>query len=452
VWPTNRPGSGDRPAVDANRRKLPLVGTPERECEGRCRRRGWGLVIEVLDLSDSATAAEVLAVQHAAYRAEAELIGDDRIPPLHESLEELTACTNLQWRGIRSEGRLVAAMAVTGVGRQCDIDRLIVHPDHARRGHGRNLVGAILHHSVVTVSTASRNAPARALYESLGFHVGLEREVTPGLMITDFERTNAHLRTSFDSDVANYEAARPPYPVEVFDVLTERCGLGPWTRVMEIGPGTGQATIPLLDRGARIVAFELGAAMAAGLRARTAGREVVVHNEDFDRTTKLGRYSPFDMCVSATAFHWVTVATAIPKIADHLVSGGWLALWWNVYRDLGLGDGEDPFGDAVGRIAARFQTKGRQTSVTHANDISIRKAEITAGNRFEFVDHIVWRWDVIYTPDEARALFASFSDWNALPEPLRSQCLDDVAEIVRTQFHGSVTRTFSTAMYLARRT
>jgi GNAT superfamily N-acetyltransferase/SAM-dependent methyltransferase len=407
-------------------------------------------MIEVLDLAVDGVAADVLALQHAAYRVEAELIGDDRIPPLHETLDELVAATDLQWRGIRIDERIVAAMAVTGVGRQCDIDRLIVDPAYARRGLGRSLVEAVLHHSVVTVSTGALNVPARALYESLGFRVVRDLEVLPGLSITEFERTNSHLRTSFDLDVANYAEARPPYPVEVFDTLTERCGLGPWTRLIEIGPGTGQATVPLLERGARIVAFELGEAMATGLRSRIAGQPCVVHNEDFDRTKKLGRYAPFDLCVSATAFHWVTASTAIPKIADHLVAGGWLALWWNVYRDLG-DVAADPFSDAVRTIAARFQTRGRQESLTRANDVPARIAEITAGGRFEFVDHIVWRWDVTYSPEQARALFASFSDWNALPEPLRTQCLDDLATFVRTDLNGSVTRTFSTALYLARR-
>jgi SAM-dependent methyltransferase len=408
-------------------------------------------VIDVLNLRDRDLAAGVLALQHAAYRVEADLIGDDRIPQLHESLDELLAATELQWRGVRVDGRLVAAMAVTGIGRQCDIERLVVDPAHLRRGYGRSLVEAVLHHSVVSVSTGSLNAPARALYELLGFRIVREHEVIPGLSVTEYERTNSHLRTSFDSDVANYEESRPPYPEAVFDILVERCGLGSWTRIMEIGPGTGQATLPLLDRGARIVAFELGEAMAGALRARTAGRQCVVHNEDFDRTTKLGRYAPFDMCVSATAFHWVTASTAIPKIAEALVPGGWLALWWNVYRDLGTTT-HDAFSNAIQPIAARFQTKGRQGSVTHANDVPARKAEITAGGLFEFVDHIVWTWDVTHTAESMRALMASFSDWNAPPEPLRTECLDDVATVVRDQFGGTYTRTYSTALYLARRT
>ena len=44
------------------------------------------IVIEPLDLADPATAADVLRVQRAAYRVEAELIGFDGIPPLHEPL------------------------------------------------------------------------------------------------------------------------------------------------------------------------------------------------------------------------------------------------------------------------------------------------------------------------------------------------------------------------------
>ncbi|MCU1359335.1 MAG: aminoglycoside phosphotransferase, partial [Ilumatobacteraceae bacterium] len=125
-------------------------------------------MIDALDPGDPGTALDVLRVQHAAYRVEADLIGFDGIPPLHESLAELIA-QPLQWKGIRDDdGRVIAAMAITGSERRCDVDRLIVDPAFHRRGLGRRLMQSVMPHQSVTVSTGEANAPAVALYLSLG--------------------------------------------------------------------------------------------------------------------------------------------------------------------------------------------------------------------------------------------------------------------------------------------
>ena len=46
-------------------------------------------------------------------------------------------------------------------------------------------------------------------------------------------------RRLFGLDPAGYSAGRPDYPEAVYKTLTGRCGLGPTTQVLEIGPGTG---------------------------------------------------------------------------------------------------------------------------------------------------------------------------------------------------------------------
>ena len=70
------------------------------------------------------------------------------------------------------------------------------------------------------------------------------------------------LRETFNEDAARYDRARPRYPVQMFDDLAA-AGVAPGPRVLEIGCGTGQATVPLAERGYRIVAVELGTDLAA---------------------------------------------------------------------------------------------------------------------------------------------------------------------------------------------
>ncbi|MFC7586749.1 GNAT family N-acetyltransferase [Nonomuraea antimicrobica] len=133
----------------------------------------------------------LLDLQHAAYAVEAALIRDDRIPPLHESLDELLAAP-LAWRGaFDDDGTLVGAVAWTETEDLVDIDRLVVDPRAHRRGIGRTLVGELLGRAgerTTVVSTGRDNVPARTLYERFGFTRIEDVEVIAGLWITRYER------------------------------------------------------------------------------------------------------------------------------------------------------------------------------------------------------------------------------------------------------------------------
>ncbi|WP_416901072.1 GNAT family N-acetyltransferase [Micromonospora echinospora] len=166
---------------------------------------------------DEAVARALLRIQRAAYAVEAALIGDDRIPVLHESLDDLRAAP-LRWLGAvdaggeppvvpaeavparpRGDGRLVGAVAWTGDATTLDIDRLVVDPVAHRRGIGRALVDAVLTRAgdrTVLVATGRANRPARALYESFGFTALGDAEPVPGLWITRYARPGADGRAA----------------------------------------------------------------------------------------------------------------------------------------------------------------------------------------------------------------------------------------------------------------
>ncbi|MFP5335105.1 MAG: GNAT family N-acetyltransferase [Actinomycetes bacterium] len=130
-------------------------------------------------------------MQKAAYAVEAAIIGDDGIPPLHESLDELQAA-GLAWRAVLdAAGTPLGAVAVGSDHRVVDIDRLVVDPAHARRGLGARLVESVLLDAAgsgreVTASTARDNLPARRLYESFGFRHTVDVEPEPGLWVSAY--------------------------------------------------------------------------------------------------------------------------------------------------------------------------------------------------------------------------------------------------------------------------
>jgi len=79
------------------------------------------------------------------------------------------------------------------------------------------------------------------------------------------------LRSTFDEVPELYDRARPGYPAALFDDLIRDASLRPGSRVVEIGPGTGQATRALAERGLAVTAVELGPGLAAVARRNLAG-------------------------------------------------------------------------------------------------------------------------------------------------------------------------------------
>jgi SAM-dependent methyltransferase len=254
-------------------------------------------------------------------------------------------------------------------------------------------------------------------------------------------------------DVDSYDRGRPGYPDRVYELLGQRCGLGARTNVLEIGPGTGQATRRLLDAGASVTAVELGPQLARRLESNLGGPDLRVLVGAFEDLT----FEPesFDLVVAATSFHWLPSGDALQVCANALRAGGSLALWWNVFGDP---DRPDPFHDALTPILERLapallDVPGAGNAATgqwpYALDGAARIGEIVASGRFGTVYREVIPWTGRHRADELRALFASFSPWLALPPDERTRVLDALERLARDEFGGVVERPYLTPVYVA---
>lgn len=61
-------------------------------------------------------------------------------------------------------------------------------------------------------------------------------------------------RRRFGEDLVAYDRTRPGAPPVVFDEIVRLAELSDGSSVVEIGPGTSQATRPLAERGLRVLA------------------------------------------------------------------------------------------------------------------------------------------------------------------------------------------------------
>jgi SAM-dependent methyltransferase len=259
-----------------------------------------------------------------------------------------------------------------------------------------------------------------------------------------FPRTDG--RHVFGSAAAFYSTARPDYPDRVYEILRDRCRLGPSSRILEIGAGPGLATKRLAESGASVVAVEPNEALAEQLRGSLAsGHAIEVIVAPFEEVDLPP--SSFDLVTSATAFHWLDPDVALPKIASALEPGGWLALWWNVFGDPDL---PDPFHEATEPILGQLE-RGPSFGVggaDYALDLATRTQELSE-HGFRDVEHESVRWTLELDGPRTRRLYATYSNIARLPEPQREALLDEIERIADINFSDRVERRMVTPIYTA---
>lgn len=142
-----------------------------------------------------------------------------------------------------------------------------------------------------------------------------------------------------------YAASRPAYPAEALDWLRDGMAIGPDSRVVEVGAGTGLFTRLLLATGAAVVATDPVPEMLAHLASTLSGAGTAVATADALPVAD----GSVDAVICATAFHWFATPPVLAEFRRVLRPGGMLGLIWNV-RDIDI-----PWVRRLSEITDRYQ-------------------------------------------------------------------------------------------------
>jgi SAM-dependent methyltransferase len=255
-------------------------------------------------------------------------------------------------------------------------------------------------------------------------------------------------RQLFGLDPCGYEAGRPDYPSFVYDNLRERCGLAPGARVLEVGPGTGIVTRRLLAAGARVVAVEPDPSLVSCLKEAMSSEDLQIIGASFEEA-ELDRGS-FDLAVAATSFHWVDQEAGLTKLGQLIRPGGWIAMWWTLFRDP---NHPDPFSREAEELLGSdtrgaFDESGRPPFQL---DHDHRQRDLARWAQVEEVTGELVSWTCVLTPSQATALYASMATVIRRPITEQQELLDQLERLATDAFNGRVERQFVTAFYTGRR-
>ena len=132
-------------------------------------------------------------------------------------------------------------------------------------------------------------------------------------------------RKVFDTIPEKFDKWRPRYCDKVFADVIKHAQLDSEKSALEIGPGTGQATEPILKTGCNYLAIELGEHLAEYTKNKFKSYDNFhIVNADFE-TYDFGRQK-FDLVYSAATIQWIPEKIGFSRAFDLLKSGGTFAM------------------------------------------------------------------------------------------------------------------------------
>jgi SAM-dependent methyltransferase len=167
---------------------------------------------------------------------------------------------------------------------------------------------------------------------------------------------------AFDAYAGEYDRFRPGYPEELFEAIANRLDLPKRPVVVDLGAGTGRASLAMAELGWRVTAVEPGRPMLDVLRGEATNAGLLLATVQAGaEETGLDPQSA-DLVTAAQSFHWFDMDAALAEIARILKPAGGLALFWNV-RDSERSPFLADYAELLARHAAAGSDSGRYEAV-----------------------------------------------------------------------------------------
>ena len=257
---------------------------------------------------------------------------------------------------------------------------------------------------------------------------------------TTFAEVSMELRKIFDTIPEQFDRYRPRYSEELFQCLISYAGIGPNKKVLEIGPGTGQATDPILKTGCDYHAIELGEHLYAKMKEKYGMfSNFHIVNDDFI-SYDFGSQR-FDVIYSAATIQWIPEDVAFSKTFRLLNPGGVLAMM------LTKADYKTPNEALYARIQKMYdQYYKPDIPYTHGS-FKYENAPNYGYVAFERRDFHGRRE---MNPQEYAAYCGTHCDHLVIPEPYRTRFFEGLRNVVASN-GGKVVFEDTYVLYLAKK-
>lgn len=226
-------------------------------------------------------------------------------------------------------------------------------------------------------------------------------------------------RKVFDSIPEEFDRWRPRYCPEAFADIIRYADLRPGRRVLEIGPGTGQATEPLLRTGCDYTGIELGEHLYQFVKQKFDYPNGRFINGDYC-TYDFGD-EKFDLVFSAATIQWIPEQIAFQRACELLNPGGALIMIANI--------GDDGARNPPGLIAEKEAVYQAFFTPEMPYTCKINKRNVVhyGFGEIEVSDYL---YDTDMTADEFVRFTMTHADHITLREPNRSLFIEGLRNAI----------------------
>ncbi|MHB1808295.1 MAG: class I SAM-dependent methyltransferase [Solirubrobacteraceae bacterium] len=243
-----------------------------------------------------------------------------------------------------------------------------------------------------------------------------------------------HRAESFGAVAEQYDRTRPSYPPELIDVLL----VDQPRSALDVGCGTGIASVLLRDRGVRVLGVEVDERMASLARAK--GIEVEVGKfEEWERG-----HRRFDLLAAGQSWHWVDPRLGAMRAAQAISPGGRIGLFWN------FGGPPAQIQQRIDPIYARIGPSNESPGARASDRAEATLGGLRQSGAFEELKVERFQWSVRYETASWLEQLATQSDHQTLPPEQLSELLDALREAI-DELGGSFEVEYQTPLVTARR-
>ncbi len=260
----------------------------------------------------------------------------------------------------------------------------------------------------------------------------------------------------FDTIATKYEMARPGYSDELYKKLFEYIPIDSSSKVVEIGIGAGQATVPILKTGCFLTAVEYGKNFSKlCIEKFKEYKNFSVINDKFENV--FFPESQFDLVYSATAFHWIPENIGYSKVYNMLKPGG-------VFARFAIHPFPDKKNPAllaeIDQLYLKYYCEyyGKDTQFKkelqaikeYSEEETMQKAKIAEKYGFVDINYAMFYRTRTLSAKEYIELLGTYSDHIAIEEKVRNEFFAKIEETIN-RYDGTFTIYDTIDLELARK-
>jgi len=232
------------------------------------------------------------------------------------------------------------------------------------------------------------------------------------------------LKTVFGTISELYDKSRVNYPTKLIDDVLTTSKIKENGNILDVGCGSGQATIPFARKGFNIIGLDLSQDLIEIAKKKCSTLPKASFSISSFEESSFSEKS-FDLIISGQAWHWVDQEIGLKKAHDLLTDTGILAIFWS-WQDRE----KSSFSREVGKI---LDTYGENRSavkygwlVKYSASFYNKIKENVLFNSIEKKEYFV---NIEFSKERYLNLILSFSWVQKLPEKTRMKLLKDLQKL-----------------------